>query len=131
MLLFVLLSYVFCQAPLEFPTDRIMIGTWWDRLNGQTPSQINRQLDYKPLTIWHSDVNITTVFQGDYFDDIIKQIADTGTNAAIYVTVYPMDGFGNVTESALAAFVERVKQVTSKGGKMFIRYAPEMVKVGV
>jgi hypothetical protein len=104
-----------------------MLGAWWDRLNNQTPSMINQRFGYKPLSIWHSDVNITDTFQNEYFDDIIAQIEATDTNAAIYVTVYPYDGFDQVSESALQDFIDKVKRVTSSGKKMFIRYAPEMV----
>ncbi|KAJ3300807.1 hypothetical protein HDV03_001972, partial [Kappamyces sp. JEL0829] len=84
-------SLVYGLANLEQPNGSpIYFGSWFDRLHGDTPAATNNRLNYRPFSLFQSDVNITETLQGDYFDDIFKKIQETGTDAAVYLTVYPI-----------------------------------------
>ena len=71
-------------------------------------------------------MNISSTLQADAMDQIFSQIEDTKTNALVYLTVYPILGFGNVSDAAIAQFTSKIKDLTSKGTKLYIRYASEM-----
>jgi hypothetical protein len=86
---------------------------------------INEKLG-RNLSLWQSDVNISSTLQADAMDQIFSQIEDTKTNALVYLTVYPILGFGNVSDAAIAQFASKIKDLTSKGTKLYIRYASEM-----
>ena len=55
------------------------------------------------LSLWQSDINITSSIQADAMDQIFSQIENSKTTALVYLTVYPILGFGNVTDAAIAA----------------------------
>ena len=78
------------------------------------------------LSLWQSDINITSSIQADAMDQIFSQIENSKTTALVYLTVYPILGFGNVTDAAIAAFAGKIQALTAKGTKLFIRYASEM-----
>jgi hypothetical protein len=114
-------------VPLEQPDGTgLMLGAWYDRLGGDTPSRINQRVNYKPLTFFQSDMNITDTLQSDYIDEFIKQVEETETDAFIYLTLYPFEGFNRVTDGAIDEFVVKVKQIVQTGRKVLIRYASEM-----
>jgi len=114
-------------APLELDrTNGILFGVWFDRKHGAIPSEINKKFNYKPLSLWQSDVNITETLQADYVDDIFTKITQTQTNAIIYLTVYPIEGFEKVSDAALNQLAQKVRALTTSGSKLFIRYASEM-----
>lgn len=69
---------------------------------------------------------MTSTIQADAMDQFFSQVADTKTTALVYLTVYPILGFGNVTDGAIAEFTAKIKDLTDKGTKLFIRYASEM-----
>ena len=87
---------------------------------------INARVGYKSMSLFQSDVNITNVLQADYMDDLVQQVTKTKTDAIVYLTVYPFEGFGNVSDAAINQLAEKVANVTKTGTRMFIRYASEM-----
>jgi hypothetical protein len=101
----------------------------FDRLNGVTPAEINAQFDYKPLSLWQSDINITDTLQSEYFDDILTKITASKTTALVYLTIYPIEGYDAVSDAAVAELAAKVKKTTEGHSKMFIRYASEMVGI--
>ena len=101
-------------------------GTWVDRLNGDSVKATNARLNYKPMSMFQGDVNLTSVLQSDFVDDISSQIIGTGTDAIIYLTVYPFEGFSNVSDAAVAELAAKVGKLTHSGSRVFIRYASEM-----
>lgn len=123
----VFLSLVGCLAPLEQPDNTgIYLGAWYDRINGDSPEKIIKRVDYKPFIFWQADINISATVQSDELDQFVNHVMDTKTNAFIYLTVYPIHGFEQVTESAIKDFAGRIKQIVDKGKKVMIRYASEM-----
>ncbi|KAJ3277273.1 hypothetical protein HK104_003473 [Borealophlyctis nickersoniae] len=115
---------VAAQNPLEPPNGKMYFGAWYDRLQNDTPVAINSRLGYKPLSFFQSDINLTSTLQlPTEFD---QQVDATGTDAILYLTVYPIQGFDVVTDSAVADLAKEVKSLCDKGRRVFIRYASEM-----
>ncbi|KAJ3300806.1 hypothetical protein HDV03_001971 [Kappamyces sp. JEL0829] len=126
-LISLLATCLYGLAPLEKPDGSpIYFGTWFDRPHGDTAVATNARLNYKPLSLFQSDVNITETLQAADTDDIFAKIKETGTDAIVYLTVYPMEGYGNVSDGALADLSGRIAAQTALGTKIFIRYASEM-----
>ncbi|KAJ3360336.1 hypothetical protein HDU91_004661 [Kappamyces sp. JEL0680] len=87
---------------------------------------ITKRFGYKPLSLWQCDVNITQTLQTDAIDNIFDQIVSVNSSALIYLTVYPIEGFGNVSDTAVADLAAKLQSITSKGFKVLVRYASEM-----
>jgi hypothetical protein len=88
-----LFSAILALSPLEPPDNSgIYFGSWYDRLHGDTPVATNARVNYKPLSFFQSDVNITSTLQSASLDNFVSQVAATATDAFIYLTVYPMEG---------------------------------------
>ena len=76
--------------------------------------------------MWQSDMNLSDSFQVKEAEQFFKHIQDTNSDAIMYLTVYPMEGFDKVTDDGLQQMVEFVVKVVSSGRSIFIRYASEM-----
>ena len=87
---------------------------------------MNRLQSASPLMIWQSDMNLSDSFQVKEAEQFLQQVEDTNSDAIMYLTVYPMEGFDKVTDDGLQQMVEFVVKVVSSGRSMFIRYASEM-----
>lgn len=72
------------------------------------------------------DVNITQTLQSAEIDTFVSHMAATNTQAFLYLTIYPYEGFDVVSDSALADLVAKVKAIVASGQKILIRYASEM-----
>ncbi|KAJ3038032.1 hypothetical protein HDV00_001076 [Rhizophlyctis rosea] len=53
-------------------------------------------------------------------------LAQTGTNAAIYITLYPNDGLEAVSDAEINLLVKQLKGYDDKGIATWLRFAPEM-----
>ena len=53
-------------------------------------------------------------------------LAQTGTNAAIYITLYPEEGLAAVTDDEIDKLVAQLKGYDDKGISVWLRFAPEM-----
>jgi hypothetical protein len=80
----------------------------------------------KPMSLFQSDVNISQTLQSEFVDHFFAQLDATGTDAIAYLTVYPMEGFEAVSDSALNELASKIANQTRKGRRVFIRYASEM-----
>lgn len=78
------------------------------------------------MSLFQGDVNLTATVQLDLMDDIFNQIAVTKTDAIVYLTVYPFQGFSVITDSAISQLANKVGGWTKNGTRVFIRYASEM-----
>ncbi|KAJ3300805.1 hypothetical protein HDV03_001970 [Kappamyces sp. JEL0829] len=78
------------------------------------------------MSLFQSDVNITATLQGSDFDDIFVRIKETGTDATVYLTIYPIEGYSAVSDAAVADLSSRIAKQVALGTKIFIRYASEM-----
>jgi beta-mannanase len=55
-----------------------------------------------------------------------QQVDDSKTDAIAYVTLYPIMGFDNVTDSAISQASSMLSAQIQKGRKIFLRYGSEM-----
>lgn len=77
----------------------------------------------KPFSLFQSDMNLTSSCQSDFIDNFAEQVTATGTNAILYLTLYPIMGFGAVTDAGVQEFAQKMLQITNTGRKVIIRYA--------
>ena len=78
------------------------------------------------MSLFQSDVNISYTLQSQFVDHFFSQLDATHTDAIAYLTVYPMEGFEQVSEAALEDLAIKIANQTRKGRRVFIRYASEM-----
>jgi hypothetical protein len=133
MLFYLLVLAVNSLAPLEPEQSGLMIGSWYDRLHGDTPQKTHDRYHYfyhrcslPPFSIWQSDMNITKTLQTDFIHNFTDQVDALSTDAILYITLYPIEGFSAVSTAAINDFAAQIKNITSKGRKVMIRYASEM-----
>lgn len=68
-------------------------------------------------------MNLTSTCQGEFIDNFAEQVTATGTNAILYLTLYPIMGFQEVTDAGIEQFSQKILQITNTGRKVLIRYA--------
>ncbi|KAJ1552245.1 hypothetical protein HK405_012078 [Cladochytrium tenue] len=116
-------------APLEPSGSSLLFGAWYDRPNGDTPLAINSRLQLN-LSIFQTDIDLSGAVKPLTGPNITTQflthLEDTGTDAVAYLTVYPLAGWGNVTDEQISDLISRVTAIIDTGRSIFIRYAPEM-----
>ena len=78
------------------------------------------------MPFFQVDCNITATLQSDAIDQFAQQVADTNTDAFLYLTVYPYDGFEAVSDQAFNDFVAKIASLVNSGTRIMIRYASEM-----
>jgi hypothetical protein len=120
-----ILQLVYALAPLEMSDQKIYFGPWYERIRGDTPLAINTRLGHN-LSLFQSDINITSTLQIDFLNNFLTQLDQTSSDAIAYLTVYPIEGFDKVSQSALQALADRINVALDTGRRFFIRYAPEM-----
>ena len=94
-------------APLEPPQGSIYFGPWYERLAGDSPNGINNRLEFN-ASFFHSDFNLTHDCQPLEISKFLNQVYATHTNAIVYMTIYPIQGFAAVTEAALQMLALKV-----------------------
>ncbi|KAI8913390.1 glycoside hydrolase superfamily, partial [Gorgonomyces haynaldii] len=113
-------------ASLEPSNGKLLFGAWYDRISGDTPSAIQQRTGLPPFSLWQSDMNIGQTLQSEAIDNFVSQVAQTNSDAILYLTLYPMDGFQNVSAQALDQFTTKIQTITNAGRRVLIRYASEM-----
>jgi hypothetical protein len=110
-----------CASILE--QEGILFGAWLDYRPGvDSPKEFNQRLGKNAAFFQFSQV-----IPLDYNNPPpVDMIEETGTDAFIYLTVYPNSGFNAVTPAAINAFVKQLGGWTKKGKRVLVRYAPEM-----
>ncbi|KAJ3299522.1 hypothetical protein HK104_008618 [Borealophlyctis nickersoniae] len=103
---------------------RLLSGAWYDRLLGDTPVAINTRVGYKPLSLFQSDINITSTLQMP--TQFIEQVQATNTDTILFLTVFPIDGWDVITDDATQQMVKVIGDLTKGGRRVLLRYASEM-----
>ncbi|KAJ3302085.1 hypothetical protein HDV03_005429 [Kappamyces sp. JEL0829] len=111
-------------APLEQNDGKLYLGAWYARDYGDTPANIQKRVNYKPLSFYETmisindnPVNVTVI------DEFIADVKATNSDAFYFLTVYP-DAL--LTDANLATFSQKMADMTGQGMKVMIRFAPEM-----
>lgn len=122
-----MLSLVVALAPLEFEDQgRLYMGPWFNLQGGDTVSGIIDRINYKPWSLFQADFNLTTDCQPDDMNKFFQQMDGSNTNAIAYVTLYPILGFDNVTDDAIAQVSGILALQIQNGRRIFLRYGSEM-----
>ncbi|GAA5955194.1 hypothetical protein JCM8115_001879 [Rhodotorula mucilaginosa] len=119
-------------AMYEPPEGQVMLGFWFDPANpyNDRPSIINEKLGNnvpvfqiaQPIPL--PPYNWTTGVGGPAPENTIEQ---SGTDAAVFLTIYPTEGFAAVTDEDFIALGKQILDYqTTLNRTTFLRYAPEM-----
>ncbi|GAA5956278.1 hypothetical protein JCM3765_005615 [Sporobolomyces pararoseus] len=119
-------------APAEPEGNQVMLGFWFDSADPyhDTPSIINSKLGYNVPVFQMAQAiplpkyNYTTGAGGPAPEN---QIERSATDAHVFLTVYPVNGFQTVAESDFTALGQQILDYqTNLNRTVFLRYAPEM-----
>ncbi|KAK4057668.1 hypothetical protein OIO90_001316 [Microbotryomycetes sp. JL221] len=119
-------------APAEPPGNQVMFGAWLDPADGydDRPIYFNTKLQQNVAVFQIAQdiplppYNWVTGSGGPAPENIIER---SGTDAAVFLTVYPANGFSAVTDDDLTALGQQILDYqTSLNRTTFLRYAPEM-----
>ncbi|KAJ3136563.1 hypothetical protein HK100_001546 [Physocladia obscura] len=58
-LLFTTGTFINAAAPLEPADGKLLLGAWYDRNNSDSPAAINARFDYKPLSFFQTDIDLS------------------------------------------------------------------------
>lgn len=122
-LLFASLAY--CQfAPLE-SQNGVMLGAWLDtQPGGETPSAFNTRMGFNS-----SFFQMAQDFPLDFNKPPpVQLITQTGTNAMLYLTVYPRT-FASIVDNDINELVKQIGGFTNSGFQVFLRFAPGTAKL--
>jgi len=124
-----LVSGVAAQAIHEPADGRIMFGAWV-QTEWETPAEFNQRVGLNASVIQISQTiplmpyNWVTGAGGmapEYF------IEESGTDAAVFLTVYPMSGLYNITQDDYTALGNQILNYTENYDRqVFLRFGPEM-----
>ncbi|GAA5836199.1 hypothetical protein JCM11251_007392 [Rhodosporidiobolus azoricus] len=120
-------------APFEPPDGQVLFGMWFDPADPyfDTPVQVNERLGFNvPVfqlaqAIPRPAFNWTTGAGGPAPERLIEQ---SGTDAAVFLTVYPEpNGFDGVTTADYEELGKQISDYQSTYNRTtFLRFAPEM-----
>ncbi|KZT55079.1 glycoside hydrolase family 26 protein, partial [Calocera cornea HHB12733] len=109
----------------------LYFGLWVDTsvTSGDSPINANARLGHN-ISWFQFSQNIPV----DEYNDVTgvggiingTKVFETNTDAGIYVTVYPLQGFGAVTQQTMAALGVQLQSYVNAGHAVFLRFAPEM-----
>ncbi|KAJ3084725.1 hypothetical protein HDU99_006159 [Rhizoclosmatium hyalinum] len=123
-------ALVQAAAPLEPADGKIFLGAWYDRNNSDTPNAINQRFNYKPLSFFQTDIDMSGVKWWTAPEVVLpqfrQQLKDTKTDAFAMLTVYPFGGFDAITEKQLADMATGLNNLVNDGHQVFFRFASEM-----
>ncbi|KAK4055104.1 hypothetical protein OIV83_000384 [Microbotryomycetes sp. JL201] len=108
-------------APGEPPGDQVIFGAWLDPADGYNdrPAFFNRQLQ--------QNVAVFQIAQDIPLPPYNWIIEESGTDAAVFLTVYPAQGFAAVSDDDFTALGQQILDYqTSLNRTTYLRYAPEM-----
>lgn len=113
----------------EPPEGKVMFGAWVQTEEGDTPSLFNSRLGYNASVIQIaqniplSPYNYTTGAGGGAPEELIER---TATDAAVFLTVYPSQGFSVLTDDDFTALGNQILNWTENYNRsVFLRWAPE------
>ncbi|KAL7005345.1 hypothetical protein EMMF5_005042 [Cystobasidiomycetes sp. EMM_F5] len=119
------------QALAEPPAGQFVFGIWAQSDPGyqETPAQLNIRGNFnfpifemgQPIPV--PRYNFTTGVGGPIPE---AYIAATGTDADIFLTVYPRNGLSNVTDSDILSLGLQIRTYQGSGRTVFLRWGPEM-----
>jgi hypothetical protein len=123
------LGFLFFYLHSNIPHS-LLSGAWYDRPLDDTPSAINKRLNYKPLSFFQTDIDLSGEVKPltgpNITDQFLQHLEATDSDAFAYLTLYPFKGYDAVTDAQLKDISDRILRLIQRGRKVFIRYAPEV-----
>ncbi|KAI8851003.1 hypothetical protein BC829DRAFT_388245 [Chytridium lagenaria] len=121
------------RARLEPADGQIILGAWLDTENrvgaNDRPSLFNQRIGRNAGSFQLAEeipLRPNPFIPGDFLFSNIS-LLDEGTDASLFMTVYPYSGFDAITDADIDTLVEQVNNITRINGRsVFIRYGPEM-----
>ncbi|KZO97809.1 glycoside hydrolase family 26 protein [Calocera viscosa TUFC12733] len=107
----------------EPPDNTLYLGAWLDT-STDTPTSFNARLGQSaPWFQFAQNIPLDPLDPDTGEGGIVNasQVWETGTDAGVYVTVYPAQGFGAITDQDV-----RAPNYVLAGRGVFLRFAPEM-----
>ncbi|KAJ3246420.1 hypothetical protein HDU78_007138 [Chytriomyces hyalinus] len=125
------IAQVSALAPLEPPPGKVLLGAWYDRNLTDTPVAVNARINYKPLAFFQTDVDFSSTLKpwtapSVVIPQFLRQLNETQTDAIAYLTVYPFQGFANITDAQLQDMANRLNQMVDAGHSVLLRFGSEM-----
>jgi len=121
---------VSAQALHEATSGHVMFGAWVQTEEGDDPAKFNSRLGLNASVIQIAQniplrpYNYTTGAGGPAPEYLIER---SGTDAAVFLTVYPSEGFDTLTPDDFTALGNQLLNYTSNYNRTtFLRWAPEM-----
>jgi hypothetical protein len=119
-----------CQAQLEPADGSIIMG-----ISLTNSFESNGKYPFKPMQTLLSINNLTGFLWGAY--QVIQEIPQvdippfeyfdqSSTDAAVYLTVLPIQGLEAISEDHLINLVQRCAEFNRRGRHVFLRFGPEM-----
>lgn len=119
-------------APYEPAGNQVLFGAWIDTQVGyaDSPIKFNQRIQQNTAVFQIAQdiplpkYNYTTGSGGAALENLIEL---SGTDAAVFLTVYPYQGFNTVTVADFTALGEQILDYQKNLNRtVFLRYAPEM-----
>ncbi|KAJ3213054.1 hypothetical protein HDU67_003438 [Dinochytrium kinnereticum] len=114
---------------LEPPNGRLLFGAWIDTSpqGADSPARFNERIGRQASLFQFAQ----TIPLERNDDGILKSFnytqIDEGSDAMILLTVYPYEGFANVTQSEIDRLSDEIAEIRARTGRsVLVRYAPEM-----
>ncbi|KAI8609847.1 glycoside hydrolase superfamily [Chytriomyces sp. MP71] len=119
------------QAPLVPADGAVLLGAWYDRNNSDTPSRVNARLNYKPLSFFQTDVDFGGTLKpwtapNVVIPQFLDQLKKTNTDAMGMLTIYPYQGYSNITDKQIQDMADSLNAIVNAGHSLFVRFASEM-----
>ncbi|KAJ3205648.1 hypothetical protein HDU67_008719 [Dinochytrium kinnereticum] len=120
------------RARLEPADGKIILGAWLDTEDKpgarDTFSGFNRRIGQMAGSFQLSQripLAPNPYIPGDFLNANMT-LFDEGSNASLFLTVYPYDGFDAIQDRDIDLLVEQCNNITRGGRNVIIRYGPEM-----
>ncbi|KZT52689.1 glycoside hydrolase family 26 protein [Calocera cornea HHB12733] len=112
----------------EPPDNTLLLGAWLDT-STDSPQSFNARLGLPaPWFQFAQNIPVDPLDQSTGQGGIVNasMVWETGTDAGVYVTVYPAQGFAAIRDQDWAALGVQLQSYVLAGRGVFLRFAPEM-----
>jgi hypothetical protein len=113
---------------IEPPDGKVFLATWLDTVDsspgagdGDRPRLFNQRMGFNASCFQYAQ-NIPI----DTFPFPYEQIYELGTDAIVYLTVYPRPSPWTISDQDIDVLAQQCGRINRDGRRVFIRFAPEM-----
>ena len=110
------------------PPGKVFLSAWLDthdppnlRGAGDRPLKFTRRFGYN-ISSFQFAQDLPNPYSSEWMEN---QLEALGTDAIMYITVYPKPNPWSIADADIAALAQQCKQLNDKGRRVLIRLAPE------